>query len=257
MLLEGRTAVVTGSSSGIGRAIAIEFALEGANVAVLDLQEDPKRGIYHEKYVTTTTSNEIKGLGKNAAFFQVDVSSEKEVCETIQKVVDHFHSIDIMVNNAGVHLPGSIETMETDEWDQLLSVNLRAAFVGIKSVIPHLRKSQFGRIIQIASVHAYGGGLGPAYPASKAGVTNLIKDAAIELGKYGITANAICPGYIETAIQDYLTSDQISACLNDIPLARLGVPKDVARAAVFLASDDAEWISGSTLIVDGGQLAAT
>ena len=99
--------------------------------------------------------------------------------------------------------------------------------------------------------------MGPAYPASKAGVTNLIKDAAIELGKYGITANAICPGYIETAIQDYLTSDQISACLNDIPLARLGVPKDVARAAVFLASDDAEWISGSTLIVDGGQLAAT
>ena len=132
MLLEGRTAVVTGSSSGIGRAIAIEFALEGANVAVLDLQEDPKRGIYHEKYVTTTTSNEIKGLGKNAAFFQVDVSSEKEVGETIQKVVDRFHSIDIMVNNAGVHLPGSIETMETDEWDQVLSVNLRAAFVGIK-----------------------------------------------------------------------------------------------------------------------------
>ncbi len=257
MLLQGRTAVVTGSSSGIGRAIAIEFAREGADVAILDLQEDPKRGKYHEKNVRSTTSEEIKDLGGNAAFFKVDVSSEKAVGKTVKQIVERFQSIDIMVNNAGIHLPGSIETMEIDKWDQVLSVNLRAAFVGIKSVVPHLRLSSSGRIIQIASIHAHGGGLGPAYPASKAGVTNLIKDAAIELGKYGITANAIWPGYIETAIQDYLTPEQISACLNDIPLDRLGSPKDIARAAVFLASDDAEWITGSTLVVDGGQLAAT
>ena len=257
MLLQGRTAVVTGSSSGIGRAIAIEFAREGANVAILDVQEDPKRGIYHERNVRTTTLEEINDLGRDAAFFRIDVSSEMDVYEVVEQIAERFDSIDIMVNNAGIHLPGTIETMEIDKWDKVLSVNLRAAFVGIKAVIPHLRLSQAGRIIQIASVHAYGGGLGPAYPASKAGVTNLIKDAAVELGKYGITANAIWPGYIETAIQDYLAPDQISACLNDIPLDRLGSPRDIARAAVFLASDDAEWITGSTLVVDGGQLART
>ena len=257
MLLQGRTAIVTGSSSGIGRAIAIEFAREGANVAILDVQEGPKRGIYHEKYVSTTTSEEINNLGREAMFFEVDVSSKIDIDKVVGQIVERFGSIDVLVNNAGIHIPGTIEDMDIEEWDRVLSVNLRAAYIGIKSALPHLRRSKAGRIIQIASIHAYGGGLGPAYPASKAGVTNLIKDTAVELGKYGITANVIWPGYIETAIQDYLTPEQISSYLDDIPLDRLGSPRDIARAAVFLASNDAEWITGSTLVVDGGHLAKT
>ena len=257
MLLGGRTALVTGASSGIGRAIAIEFGREGANVAIVDVQEAPKRGKYHEQDVTTTTAHEVEKLGAEAIFQKADVASDVELHRAIGAAVDRFHSIDILVNNAGVHVRGGLEELPVEAWDRIIDVNLRASYIAMRAAVPHLKRSPHGRIIQIASIHAYGGGLGPAYPASKAGVTNPVRDAAVGLGRYGITANVIWPGYIETAIQDYLTPQDIETYREAIPLTRLGRPRDVARAAVFLASDDAEWITGATLVVDGGHLART
>ena len=257
MLLAGRTALVTGASSGIGRSIAIEFTREGANVSIVDVQESPKRGKYHEQDVTTTTAHEVELVGGKAQFHETDVADAEELSRAIEATAESFGSLDILVNNAGIHFPGGFEDMAVESWDRIIAVNLRAAYIAIRTAVPHLKRSLCGRIIQIGSIHGYGGGLGPAYPATKAGVTNMIRDAAVELGRYGITANTIWPGYIETAIQDYLTPEDIAAYQDSVPLPRLGVPKDIARAAVFLASDDAEWITGATLVVDGGHLART
>ena len=257
MLLAGRTALVTGASSGIGRAIAIEFAREGANVAILDVREAPKCGKYHEQDVTTTTAHEVEQLGSAAQFHEVDVAGARQLGRAIEATAGKFGSLDILVNNAGIHVPAGFEELPVEDWDRVIAVNLRAAYIGIRTAIPHLKRSKHGRIIQIGSIHGYGGGLGPAYPATKAGVTNMVRDAAVELGPDGITANTIWPGYIETAIQDYLTPADIAAYQESVPLPRLGLPRDIARAAVFLASDDAEWITGATLVVDGGHLART
>ena len=252
MVLKDRICIVTGGSSGIGRGIALEFAREGARVAVLDKQEAPVRGKYHETDVTTPTISEIEKLGAQAIFRQTDVADASQVADAIQQTVQHFGGLDILVNNAGIHIPGGSQDISIADWDQVVGVNLRGVFVATKLAIPHLKKSKFGRIIQIASVHAYGGGAGPAYAPAKAAVVNMVQDTALEVGQDSITVNAICPGYIETAIQDYLTPDQIEAALEKTALPRFGLPRDIGRACVFLASDDAEWITGASLLVDGG-----
>ena len=138
---------------------------------------------------------------------------------------------------------------------RVVGVNLRGLFLSTKFALPHLCESKAGRIVNIASVHAFGGGGGPAYAPAKAGVVNLTRDTAVEVGRKGVTANAICPGYIETPIQDYLTQEQIAFSREHTPLPRMGKPRDIGRACVFLASDDAEWITGVALPVDGGWLA--
>jgi NAD(P)-dependent dehydrogenase (short-subunit alcohol dehydrogenase family) len=255
MVLKDRIAIVTGGSSGIGRGIALEFAKEGARVVVADIREEPLRGKYHERDVTTPTVAEIEKLGAAGQFIQTDVSDETQVKRLIAGTVDHFGGLDILVNNAGIHIPGGTQEITIAEWDKVVGVNLRGVFVATKLAIPHLKKSQYGRIIQIASVHAYGGGAGPAYAPAKAAVVNMVRDTALEIGQYGITVNAICPGYIETAIQDYLTPEQIEAALEKTALPRFGLPRDIGRATVFLASDDAEWITGASLLVDGGFVA--
>ena len=252
MVLKDRIAIVTGASSGIGRGIALEFAREGARVVVADIQDEPKRGRYHDQDVTTPTVEKIEKLGAQGKFIQVDMGDESQVDALIQGTVEHFGGLDILVNNAGIHIPGNSQELTIADWDKVIGVNLRGIFVATKLAIPHLKKSQHGRIIQIASVHAYRGGGGPAYAPAKAGLVNLVRDTALEVGQYGITVNAICPGYIETPIQDYLTPEQIEECREKTPLPRLGLPKDIGRAAVFLASGDAEWITGDSLVVDGG-----
>lgn len=252
MLLKNRISIVTGGSSGIGRGIALEFAREGAGVVIADKQESPLQGKYHEKDVTTLTVQEIEKLGAQGVFIKTDVSDESQVAQMIQQTVEQFGGLDILVNNAGIHIPGGSQDISIADWDKVVGVNLRGVFITTKLAIPHLKKSQFGRIIQIASVHAYGGGAGPAYASAKAAVVNMVRDTALEVGEFGITVNAICPGYIETAIQDYLTPEQIKSSLEKTPLQRLGLPKDIGRAAVFFASDDAEWVTGTSLLVDGG-----
>ena len=255
MRLRDRVAIVTGGSSGIGRGICLAFAREGASVVVVDIQEDPRRGKYHEQETRTPTVEEIEKLGANGHFIQADIADESAVSALVDEVVDRFAGLDILVNNAGIHIVGNTEEMSSADWDRVISVNLRAPYLTIKYSTPHLVKSVAGRIINIASVHAFRGGGGPAYPAAKAGLVNMTRNSAVELGAAGVTANAICPGYIESAIQDYLTPEQIESCRQRTLLPRLGLPSDIGQASVFLASDEAAWITGAALPVDGGWLA--
>ena len=252
MRLKDRICIVTGGSSGIGRGIALEFAREGARIVVVDKQETPLRGKYHETDTTTSTLAEIEKLGASGLFLAADVADETQVAHVIERTLEHFGGLDVLVNNAGIHIPGGTQDLSIADWDSVVAVNLRAVFVATKLAIPHLKHSAYGRIIQIASVHAYGGGAGPAYAPAKAAVVNMVRDTALEVGRFGITVNAICPGYIETAIQDYLTPEQVEAALEKTALPRFGLPRDIGRAAVFLASDDAEWVTGASLLVDGG-----
>ena len=254
MLLANRVAIVTGGSSGIGRGICLEFAREGAGVVVADIQEDPKRGIYHEQETVTPTADEVEKLGGRGVFVQVDMGDEEAVAALVARAVEEFGGLDIVVNNAGIHIPGDSQDLSVADWDRVVSINLRGVFLATRFAVPHLRASRAGRIINIASVHATRGGGGPAYAPAKAGVVNLTRDTAVELAADGVTVNAICPGYIETAIQDYLTPQQIEEARRKTPLPRLGTPRDIGRACVFLASDDAEWITGASLPVDGGWL---
>lgn len=255
MRLEGRAAIVTGGSSGIGRGVAVELAREGANVAIADVQESPKRGKYHDTNVTTPTAEEVDKLGAQGLFVQTDVSDERAVEALVAKTVERFGRLDILVNNAGIHIPGDSQTLTVAAWDRVTGVNLRGLFLTTKFCVPHLLVSPAGRIINISSVHAFHGGGGPAYAPAKAAVVNLTRDTAVELASRNVTVNAICPGYIESPIQDYLTEKQIQAACDKTPLPRVGVPRDIGRACVFFASDDAEWVTGTALPVDGGWLA--
>ncbi|MCZ6680546.1 MAG: SDR family NAD(P)-dependent oxidoreductase, partial [Candidatus Poribacteria bacterium] len=182
MVLKDRIAIVTGGSSGIGRGIAIEFAREGARVAVADIQEAPRRGKYHEQDVKTPTVEEVEKLGAQGIFIQTDMADESQVEQLIQQTVERFGGLDILVNNAGIYIPGDSQEITIADWDRVVGINLRGVFVATKLAIPHLKKSRYGRIIQIASVHAYGGGGGPAYASAKAAVINMSKGFARELG---------------------------------------------------------------------------
>ena len=250
MRLKHRLAIVTGASSGIGRAIAIALGNEGAHVIVSDINETPKRGKYHEQNTTTPTVEEISKLGGQGTFIQCDMSDEQDIKNLISRTIQEHDRLDILVNNAGICFTRDSQETTTDAFDNLIDINLRGVFLATKYSLPHIKKSKIGRIINIASVHAFNGGGGPAYAASKAGVVNLTKDTALELAPHGGTVNAICPGYIETAIQDELTEQDIKNSIEKTPLPRLGLPKDIGLAALFLASDDAEWITGISLIFD-------
>jgi NAD(P)-dependent dehydrogenase (short-subunit alcohol dehydrogenase family) len=255
MKLKGRVAIVTGASSGIGRGIALELAQEGAKVVVSDITEVPKQGKYHEQDTTTPTVAEIEKLGGEGIFVAADVSAESQVSALVKASIDGFGRLDILVNNAGIYFDTGAVTTSSEDWDRLIGINLKGVFLGVKYALPHLRQSPAGRVINIASVHSFGGGGGPAYASAKAGVLNMTRDTAVEAASDGVTANTICPGYIETAIQDALTPDQVELANKMTPLPRLGLPRDIGRAAVFFASDDAQWVTGTALPVDGGLLA--
>ena len=254
MKIEGRVAIVTGASSGIGRGIALELGREGAKVVVADVREQPKKGKWHDTDVETPTVAELEALGTEGVFVQADVADEVAVQALVETCVATYGRLDILVNNAGIVMPGNIETQTSENYDKAMNVNLRGAFLTTKYAMPHLRPTGHGRVINIASVHAFAGGGGPAYAASKAGIVNLTRDTASEAAADNVTANAICPGYIETPIQDYLDEEMIQMCRDRTPLPRFGTPADIGKAAVFLASDDAAWITGIALPVDGGWL---
>lgn len=254
--LDGRVAIVTGGSSGIGRGIAIALARAGARVAVADLQEEPRRGKYHETEPRPPTADRINADGGTAAFVATDVSRPEQIERMVAFAADRFGGIDILVNNAGIGIVSAIDRQTDEEWRQVIDVNLRAPFLAIRRAVPWLRASAHGRVINIASVHAFGGSSGPSYASSKAALVNMTRDAALALGRDGITVNAICPGYIETPIQDYLTPQEIDDMRDRTVLPRLGKPRDIAHAALFFASAEAEWITGAALVVDGGLIAS-
>lgn len=242
--LDGKTAVVTGASRGIGRAIALELAKEGANVVVNYSGSEAK---------AQEVVEEISKIGSKAIAVQANVADNDSVQNLMKSALDEFGSIDILVNNAGITRDNLLMRMKEDEWDDVINTNLKGVFLCTKAVTRQMMKQRAGRIINIASVVGVIGNAGQAnYTAAKAGVIGLSKTSARELASRNILVNAVAPGFITTEMTDALPEDIKEAMLSQIPLAKLGKPENVAKAVVFLASDDAEYITGQVLHVDGG-----
>jgi NAD(P)-dependent dehydrogenase (short-subunit alcohol dehydrogenase family) len=254
--LDGRVAIVTGSASGIGRAIAIRFAEEGASVVVSDVRPDPREG-------GANTEDAIAEGGGKAVRIDTDVSRWDAIDALVSETVTRFGRLDVMVNNAaiaGVHSKSLLETEEAD-WDAIMAVNLRGVFLCCKRAIRQMIEQEpigevRGRVINISSQH---GMIGPpghvAYAVSKGGVVNLTHQLAVDYGRRGILINAVAPGKILTGSPEQNDPETMAYAWSRTPFPRLGRPTDVAGAAAFLASDDSLYISGTNLLVDGGWMA--
>lgn len=245
-ILEGKTALITGASRGIGKAIARKFALEGASVAITNIAED-------EAFINTIDELKahnvtIKGYISNAASFE---DSQRVVNE----IINDFGKIDILVNNAGITKDTLLMRMSEDQWDAVIAVNLKSVFNLTKAVLQSMLKQKNGSIINMSSVVGVSGNAGQSnYSASKAGILGFTKSVARELGSRNIRCNAIAPGFILTEMTENLPPDIKSEWINKIPLKRGGTPDDVANTALFLASDLSSYISGQTIHVCGGML---
>jgi 3-oxoacyl-[acyl-carrier protein] reductase len=244
MNLEGKAVLVTGASRGIGREIALELARNGANVAVNYSGSEAK---------ANEVVDEIKKIGKDAFAIKCDVSNTEEVATMVKETIDRFGKLDILVNNAGITKDNLLMRMKEDEWDDVININLKGVFLCTKAVTRQMMKQRNGRIINIASIVGATGNPGQAnYVAAKAGIIGLTKTTAKELAARNITVNAIAPGFITTDMTDQLPEDIKAEMLKQIPLARLGEPKDIAKMAAFLASDDSSYITGQTMHINGG-----
>jgi len=244
--LEGKVAVVTGASRGIGRAIALKLAEEGAKVVVNYSGSQAKA----EEVVAMIQEN-----GGEAIAVQASVSQTEEVTALMDAAVKTYGSLDILVNNAGITRDNLIMRMKEDEWDDVLNTNLKGVFLCTKAVTRQMMKQRAGRIINISSIVGVAGNAGQAnYVAAKAGVIGLTKTTAKELASRNILVNAIAPGFIETEMTDQLPEDIKQGMLTQIPLAKLGQPEDIAKAVAYLASDDANYMTGQTLHIDGGMV---
>jgi 3-oxoacyl-[acyl-carrier protein] reductase len=241
--LSGRIALVTGASQGIGRACALELARAGAHVALAARSVDKLEAV----------AAEIKAAGGTAHAFALDVASEDSIKECAKAVIAHFGKVEILVNNAGITRDGLMMRMKREDWDAVLTTNLTGAFLLTQACVSSLLKNRWGRIINITSIVGQTGQAGQAnYAASKAGLIGLTKSLARELASRGITANAVAPGFIETPMTHVLTDEQKTGILSQIPLARMGTDSDIAHAVVYLASEEAGYITGHTLDVNGG-----
>ena len=241
--LAGRIALITGASQGIGRACALELARSGASVALAARNIDKLAEV----------AAEIAAAGGTARPFVLDVSSEGSIKDCAKAVIAHFGGVHILVNNAGITRDILALRMKKKDWDDVLTTNLTGAFLLTQAVMSTMVKNRWGRIINITSVVGETGQAGQAnYAASKAGLIGLTKSLARELASRTITVNAIAPGYIETAMTAILTNDQKTAMTQHIPLGRVGTDTDIAHAVAFLASEEASYITGHTLDVNGG-----
>lgn len=242
MSLNGKTALVTGASRGIGRAIALRLAEDGTNVAVIYAGSADK---------AEAVVDEITALGVNAKAYRCNVADSAAVNETVKAVTNDLGKIDILVNNAGITRDGLMLRMKDEDFDAVLDTNLKGAFNMIRACYSGFIRKKSGRIINISSVSGIMGNAGQAnYSASKAGVIGLTKSVARELASRGITCNAVAPGFIQTDMTENLGDN--NPLLNSIPLGRMGKPEDIAAAVAFLASDSAAYITGEVLKVDGG-----
>ena len=243
-LLEGKTALITGAARGIGKALALKFASEGANVAFTDLVIDENG---------KATEAEIAAYGVKAKGYASNAADFAQTEEVVAEVLKDFGSIDILVNNAGITKDGLMMRMTEGQWDAVINVNLKSAFNFIHAVLPGMMRQRKGSIINMASVVGVHGNAGQSnYAASKAGLIALAKSIAQEVGSRGIRANAIAPGFIETAMTAALPDEVRADWAKKIPLRRAGKPEDIADVAVFLASDLSSYVSGQVIQVDGG-----
>ena len=243
-LLTGKTALITGAARGIGKAIALKFASEGANVAFTDLVIDENG---------QATEAEIAAFGVKAKGYASNAANFAETEEVVAKVKEEFGSIDILVNNAGITKDGLMLRMSEQQWDAVIAVNLKSAFNFIHAVTPIMMRQRGGSIINMASVVGVHGNAGQAnYAASKAGLIALAKSMAQEMGPRGVRANAIAPGFIDTAMTQALPEEVRKEWCNKIPLRRGGTVDDIANVATFLASDMSSYVSGQVIQVDGG-----
>ena len=245
MDLKGKVVAVTGGSRGIGRAIAVAFAREGAHVAFCDKSPD----------AFAEACAEIEKCGVQALAHQADVTKSAEVDAFCKAVMDRFGKVDVLVNNAGITKDNLLIRMDEGEWDAVLTVNLKGAFLVTKAFIRPMMKARSGRIVNIASIIGVRGNAGQAnYAASKAGLIGLTKTTAREFASRNICCNAIAPGFIQTDMTKALGDAARDALMKEIPLGTLGEPGDIAKAALFLGSDEARYITGQVLIVDGGMV---
>lgn len=243
-LLTGKTAIVTGAARGIGKAIALKFAAEGANIAFTDLVID-ENGLQTEKDLAAF-GVKAKGYASNAANFE-------ETAAVVAQIKEEFGTIDILVNNAGITKDGLMMRMTESQWDAVIAVNLKSAFNFVHACTPIMMRQKSGNIINMSSVVGVHGNAGQCnYSASKAGMIGLAKSIAQEVGSRGIRANAIAPGFIITEMTDQLSDDVKKEWASKIPLRRGGSTEDVANVALFLASDLSAYVSGQVIQVDGG-----
>lgn len=243
-LLTGKTALITGAARGIGKAIALKFAEEGANIAFTDLKIDENG---------EETRKEIEAKGVKCMAYASNAANFEETAEVVNKIKEDFGSIDILVNNAGITKDGLMLRMTEQQWDAVIAVNLKSAFNFIHACTPIMMRQRKGSIINMASVVGVHGNAGQSnYAASKAGLIALAKSVAQEMGSRGIRANAIAPGFIETAMTAALSEDVRKEWMKAIPLRRGGQPEDIANVATFLASDLSSYVSGQVIQVDGG-----
>ena len=246
MHLDGKTALVTGASRGIGRAIAIKLASEGAAVAI---------NYAGNAKAAEEVKSIIEAAGGKAMLVQADVSSAESVEAMIKEVVEAFGGIDILVNNAGITRDGLLMRMKEEDWDAVINTNLKGVFYCTKAVSKLMMKKRAGRIVNMASVVGLTGNAGQAnYAAAKAGVIGFSKTMAKELASRGITVNMVAPGYIDTDMTAVLSESVRETMVSGIPLGRAGTPEDVANAVLFLVSDDASYITGQVINVDGGMV---
>jgi 3-oxoacyl-[acyl-carrier protein] reductase len=243
MNLNGKTALVTGAAQGIGRDIALGLAKDGADVAICDVNLEAAQ----------TTAADIEAMGRKSLALKANVAASADVTAMIDQVVEKFGKIDILVNNAGITRDGLILRMKEEDWDLVLSINLKGSFLCTKAALKHMTKQRAGTIINIASIVGAMGNAGQAnYVASKAGLIGLTKTIAREYANRNVTANAVAPGFIDTAMTQALTEQVRADLAKQIPLGRLGSSGDVANAVRFLASPAAAYITGQVIHVNGG-----
>ncbi len=245
MLVEGKIAVVTGAAQGIGKAIALCLAREGADVIISDIDKEKAQEV----------ASEVESLGRRSLPVTVDVTDDEEIGKAVTKSLDKFNRMDILVNNAGMTSDALIVRMKHSEWEDVINTNLTGAFNWMKACVKPMMKQRSGRIVNISSVIGLVGNAGQAnYAASKAGILGLTKSAAKELAPWHINVNAVAPGFIATRMTEKLPEQVKKKMLSNIPAGRWGEPEEVARAVLFLVSEMSSYITGQVINVDGGMV---
>ena len=241
--LEGQVAIVTGGARGIGKGICEVFCREGATVALWDVLDG------------TETVNEITQNGGNIFFQKVDVTDQSSVNSAIEEIIKQHGKIEILINNAGIIRDRSFLKMSEEEWDSVINVNLKSLYVVTRSVIPHMKENGYGRIVSASSINGTAGAFGQTnYCATKAGISGFTRALCKEVGRFGITANAVAPGFIQSAMTDSMPEEVINAGIKMIPVGRIGTAEDMGNAYLFLASKESGFVSGITLHANGGAM---